>query len=228
MLQPAQGLQILEAFVDAGDDVAVADRDENATAARSSLSRRRSLLPDFKRGGLFAFGGEGVVAGVAAVPAKFLRGLARSGRRPGRNCHPPGSPARRRPAVGPPWPAGRVRGAKMTAGWPTAAAMPARAAPALPVEAVTTTSAPICAGARHHHRAGAVLEGGGRVAALVFDPQPCCRPSCLASSGGLVDRRPAGGVQRGAFRRPGRSPAAAAGSATARTRSVEAVSCSGE
>ena len=36
-----------------------------------------------------------------------------------------------------------VFGANMTAFCPTAAAMPARAAPAFPVEAVTTTSAPI-------------------------------------------------------------------------------------
>ena len=38
---------------------------------------------------------------------------------------------------------GAVRGAKMIAFCPTAADIPASAAPALPVEAVTTTSAPI-------------------------------------------------------------------------------------
>ncbi len=32
-------------------------------------------IPDFQGGGLFPFGGEGIVACVAAVPAKFLRGL---------------------------------------------------------------------------------------------------------------------------------------------------------
>src|SRR5512134_3162857 len=72
-------------------------------------------LPDFQRSGLLAFGGEGIVARVAAVPAKLI------------SCDT--------------FACGADLGAKMIAFCPTAADIPASAAPAFPVEAVTTTSA---------------------------------------------------------------------------------------
>src|SRR5574340_1735006 len=68
----------------------------------------------------------------------------------------------------------------MTALWPTAAAIPASAAPALPVEAVTVTSAPISsARATTTDDARSLYEAVGlRPSSLIHKFR---RPSCLAS-----------------------------------------------
>ena len=75
--QPTQFVQIFESFVDAGYDIAVSDRDEDVNLPGRFFLRGNDLLPNFEGGGLFAFGCKGIVACVAAVPAKFLRGLDR-------------------------------------------------------------------------------------------------------------------------------------------------------
>src|SRR5687768_9333506 len=84
--QPAELIEVFEAFMDSRDNIAVPHRDKDRQ--RRMVYIRADLLvpflmglfpplPDFQRGSLLTFGREGIVACVTAVPAKLVRGFDR-------------------------------------------------------------------------------------------------------------------------------------------------------
>ena len=56
--------------MDAGNDIAIADRDEDRK--RRCPNGILHVFPNLEGSRLFALGSEGIVARVAAVPAEFL------------------------------------------------------------------------------------------------------------------------------------------------------------
>ena len=67
-------MQIFEAFMDAGNDIAVSHRDKDIQRFIGTLFAD-DLFPDLKCGCLFPFSSESIVTGVAAVPAVFITGF---------------------------------------------------------------------------------------------------------------------------------------------------------
>ena len=166
------------------------------------------LFADLIRGRLLAFGRERVVPGVPAIPAERLRRFERQVE--GLIVRPideddAGAEDQELRDLG----RRRLRGARITAGRPAAAAIPARAAPALPVEAVMMTSAPISCARATTTALGSVLERGGRVAAVVLQPQPIQSqdpPPVVGSGRAASSRRLSAACRRG--RGPPRGEAA--------------------
>lgn len=69
-VDPAQGEQVFKPLVQAADDAAIADADEDAVGRLPA-----ELFADLKAGSLLPFAHVGVVAGVAIVPAIELHSL---------------------------------------------------------------------------------------------------------------------------------------------------------
>src|SRR6266542_766199 len=82
--QPAKLIQILEAFMNARDNVAIPDRDKDcqrrmfhvyANLFMPFLMRFLPPLPNLEGGGLLTFRSDRIVSRVAAIPSKLVRSM---------------------------------------------------------------------------------------------------------------------------------------------------------
>ena len=173
--------------MDARDDVAVANRDKDGVRERSDGVLHE--FPDLEGSGFLALGGEGIVAGVATVPAELLRSL--DGQVEGIvvgavHQHDPGAEDQQLRHLG----RGRRLGRKDDR------LLPHRRRHARQRRARITRGSSHnhlgfdLASARHHDCAGAVLEGSGRVAGFVLEPQ-LLQAKFFGQDWHLEDRRPA-------------------------------------